>query len=134
MRRVTPAVYQGAYADAVNFEGLKAEGITGVLNVAGDANYEIFEKGFEHARVPMRDGPGNPTGTVEAAATVLEMLVRRGHRVLVHCMVGRSRSPAVVLAWLVEFTGRSFAEAEEIVRSRIPEAQIHPAHLMELRG
>lgn len=134
MRKVTPHIYQGDYHDAVNYPGLAGAGVTAVLNVAAEANYEIFQKGYEHARIPMVDDPRNPMGIVRGAATVLEMLLRQNHVVLVHCMVGRSRSAAVVLAWLIEFKAMRYEEAMDYLTRRLPQAQINPCHLLELRS
>lgn len=43
---------------------------------------------------------------------------RTGSRVLVHCVVGQSRSVAIVLYWLVWSRNMGFYEALELVRSK----------------
>ena len=134
MNQVQPRIFQGNYFDAVNADLIKGSGITCILNVAFEANYETFAKGSEYARVPMIDGPGNPLGMMRAAAMTLESLYGHGHSVLVHCMHGRSRSAGVILAWLMVFRGMNYEEATALLHEKLPKAVINPAHITEIQA
>ena len=58
---------------------------------------------------------------VDAAIEMVNELLDGDKKVLVHCIVGRSRSPAVVLGVLMSW-GMPFAKAYTFLRERHPEA------------
>src|SRR5262245_24827231 len=65
--------------------------------------------------VHLNDGP-NPTPSFRAAVETLERLVADHGRVLVHCRAGRSRSVAVVAAYLTRSESATAAAAMDLVR------------------
>ena len=56
----------------------------------------------------------------------LEGLMLVGHTVLVHCRLGVSRSPALVVAYLAQTEGMTVAAARLMVKTKRPVVQIHP--------
>jgi protein-tyrosine phosphatase len=76
------------------------------------------ERGLECVRVvPLDDGP-NEVVVFREAVSALQELVARFNRVIVHCRAGRSRSIAVVAAYLMKVRQLEADEALEFVRAK----------------
>jgi protein-tyrosine phosphatase len=70
-------------------------------------------------RVPIRDfDPIDLRAKLKKAVSALDALVRRNHRVYVHCTAGVGRAPAVAIAWLAWCQGWEMDEAVRHVRQR----------------
>jgi len=65
-----------------------------------------------------------PKQIIDEALEFIHENLQAGYKVLVHCNLGESRSPAIGLLYLAKFTDRlpkrSLAEAEAAFRSRYP--------------
>ncbi|KAF8187711.1 protein-tyrosine phosphatase-like protein [Pholiota molesta] len=55
---------------------------------------------------------------LENACTYIDMALRAGWNVLVHCQQGVSRSPAIVIAYLIRQHGMTFDAAYALVRRK----------------
>ena len=76
------------------------------------------------------DGPGNEVTTLIAAVYVLEQLLRRHDKVLVHCHAGHSRAPTVVGTYLASRNGyeaNNFAKAMHEIKHKRPKVKINAA-------
>lgn len=115
LNKITENIYIGSSADAQHRkQHLRAAGITAILNVARDlTNATTTHREFEMYHIGIMDGGGNNTLVAKAACSVLEALVADGHKVLVHCHEGKSRSPGLVAAYLVK-QGK-FNDVEEAI-------------------
>ncbi|MBI2871642.1 MAG: dual specificity protein phosphatase family protein [Chloroflexi bacterium] len=126
---ITKDIAVGAIEDALDYRGLRARGITGVLCLNGFPTFLALE-GFAWRLVEMVDGMGNPPQALAWALAELRELAR-SHRVLVHCSEGVSRSPFVVACHLAMSRGIPLEEGIEMVRQRRPGTQIS-SHLLPL--
>lgn len=102
MDKITDQIWIGSSQDALfRQDTLKELGITAVLNVALDLDNPMLScKDFALHKVGLMDGEGNPVQHIDAAISTLLGLVAQGHKILVHCHEGRSRSVCVVAACL----------------------------------
>jgi len=126
---ITDRIAIGNRRDAMNFDSLVSNGIDAVLNVAYDLDISYFEfyheKEYkfevEYQKVGLIDGPGNKPSTFAAAVYMLDQLLERHDKVLVHCHAGVSRSASVVATYLSQVNGISFEEAINLVKEKRPE-------------
>lgn len=104
MNKITDKIYLGSSQDAQHRKReLKEAGITAILNVARDlTNTTTTHKEFEMYHIGVMDGGGNNSSMASAALLVLSALVLDGHKVLVHCHEGKSRSAGLVAAYLTK--------------------------------
>ena len=116
---VTDKIAIGNYAQAERADVLSKAGFRGMLSVRcetsvlpPDSGVEIFE------RVPLIDGSGNDFASFERAVFTLKELVENHAPVFVHCHAGRSRSPAVVAAYLAMEHGLGADAALEFVAQK----------------
>jgi len=97
---------------ASNLEMLKVLGIQAVVNVSDDIpNFFQDDPAFEYHRVPVVDSPDENLHNYFAnASNFIERNLLQGRGVLVHCMFGVSRSPSLVLAYLMRAHGWTYRE------------------------
>jgi protein-tyrosine phosphatase len=122
--RVLEHLYLGSWKDANDATLLQSMGITHVLNTAKEVK-EIPEPverlQLIYKTVPISD-------SIEAADVLshhfdeaflfMDEALHSGGRALVHCRRGISRSPAVVIAYLMEKHKRSFDHCFDVVKSK----------------
>lgn len=96
---------------------------------AFDIAYYVSE-GYNVLHIDINDGegPGSPLDDgrdladyLDDATAFIAAHIRRGC-VLVHCGAGKSRSVAVVVAYLCRYAGMSYTEALSLVKARRPGA------------
>ena len=111
--------------DAGTERFVRATRATHVLNCAEECSAEGYPTGFEDKpliswKVPMIDDEdgAEPEDIIAAAWKIHEWLdsPRAGQVVLVHCRAGISRSPTVVMAYLILHCDMTFDDAEALVR------------------
>lgn len=125
MTELIPNLFIGNWAEA---ESCAPHGFH-VVTVAVDSQFV----GHEHFRLV--DGPGNDPAVFRAAVDAVVASHRIGRRVFVHCVGGRSRSAAVIVAAAAQLTGRGLCDVyDELLRKHDGPgrgARIHP-HLSVL--
>ena len=132
---ITDRIAIGDRHEAQNLNLLFESQIDAVLNVAYDLDISHFNQvppshhkfQLEYQKVGMIDGSGNQPTTLIAAVYMLDELLERHQRVLVHCHAGVSRSSTVVATYLAHKDGMNFDEALEFVKSKRPRAAPNPA-------
>jgi protein-tyrosine phosphatase len=88
--------------DDLDLNKLRANGITGVLNVAVSINVSrAIANHIEYCKIAIRDNEDNLTTTLQAAVMVMDQLLANHQKIMVNCRVGASRSVTVVALWLV---------------------------------
>lgn len=96
--------------------------LTAVLNLC-EHHYGNLAMVLIHA--PLMDEVYLPSHEWQSRVHALQQLLSRGHTVLVHCRLGKSRSPALITAYLAG-AGWDLQEALLLVMRRRPLVQIHP--------
>ena len=112
-----------------------------VLNVAADGWYggivpasALRGKDWRRShKVGLIDGPGNTYAQFRAAILLGDALMGGGQSLLIHCIGGVSRSPAVAAAVLCHNASFNLGQAVEFIKKRRPEVEIRP-ELLELAG
>jgi protein tyrosine phosphatase (PTP) superfamily phosphohydrolase (DUF442 family) len=132
LNQIIPNLYVGsclACTDAI--DRLKATGITAVLNLQTDDDFDLEninwqrlaeayrQVNIEVVRIPVR-GPGVLQVKLNDCLEALRNLLGKGRVVLVHCTDGQNRAPTVVIAYLHRILGWTLDEAIRQVESQWP--------------
>lgn len=124
---VWPNIFIGDEKTALELEGLKVLGVTHVLNAAeGTVNSVRTGAGFycganiQYLGVEAEDKPTFDLSQHFSATTrfIHQALNHPHNKVLVHCVMGRSRSVTLVLAYLMKKHALTAAQAIQHVRRR----------------
>lgn len=107
-------LYLGSFDVASRCEMLKMLGISHVLNTVPTSS-NLYTTSFTYHTV------SSTPPDFEECNKFLDTVQAEGHKVLVHCMTGASRSPSVVVAYLMHLRGWDLAAAARWVRD------VHPA-------
>ncbi|XP_057713534.1 dual specificity protein phosphatase 18 [Corythoichthys intestinalis] len=115
---ITPTLFLGGADAALNGILLARKGVTLIVNATLSHSCPLYP-GVEILHVPVRDLPGARLGDH------FEPVGRRIHgnragATLVHCAAGKSRSPALVLAYLMRYHGLTLCQAHRRVRNVRP--------------
>ncbi|KAL7633793.1 UNVERIFIED_CONTAM: hypothetical protein RMT77_015749 [Armadillidium vulgare] len=117
--QVLPFLYLGNAKDAQDSRILEAHGIQRVLNVTSLPPPP--PDGRDRKTLPAHDsGQQNLMQYFDEAIDYIDEARRVGERVLVHCQAGVSRSPTIVLAYLMKHTRMTMVEAYKLLKARRP--------------
>ncbi|CAH2052397.1 unnamed protein product [Thlaspi arvense] len=118
-------LYLGSYDNASRSELLKTQGISRVLNTVPMCQ-NLYRNSFTYHCLS-----DEKVLQFDDAIQFLDQCEKDKARVLVHCMSGKSRSPAVVIAYLMKRRGWRLAESHQWVKQRRPTTEIFYQQLEE---
>ena len=98
----------------------QAWGITRIMNCAEEHSKHQYPVDLPLVCIPLEDDAYCAAESqIVAAAGQLQDWVSKGEKVFVHCKAGISRSPTVVMAWLIAYQKYSFDDAWcKVVKAR----------------
>ncbi|XP_077363539.1 dual specificity protein phosphatase 18 [Festucalex cinctus] len=121
--QITPTLFLGGADAALNGALVARKGITLIVNVTLSHPCPPYP-GVEVLRVPVRDLPDARLGD-HFEAVGRRIHANRPGATLVHCAAGRSRSPALVMAYLMRYRGVSLRRAHLWVRDLRPGVSVN---------
>ncbi|KAL3700766.1 hypothetical protein R1sor_018788 [Riccia sorocarpa] len=120
-------LYLGSYDNASRAELLKAQGITRILNTV-PACQNLYKNSFSYYSLKE-----DKTLPLDECVEYVEQSRRDNARILVHCMSGQNRSPAVVIAYLMRHKRWRLPESYQWVKERRPSINLTPAVAQQLQ-
>jgi protein-tyrosine phosphatase len=79
------------------------------------------------------DDDSNSLDEYEKKIDIVWELLQKHHKVVICCVAGISRSNAIALGVLVKYFDMDFYEALELIREKVPRANISPGHISQLK-
>ncbi|PKA52820.1 Protein-tyrosine-phosphatase IBR5 [Apostasia shenzhenica] len=113
-------LYLGSYDNASRGELLKTLGISRILNTVPTCQ-NLYKNSFTYHCLPAGDKL-----QFDDAIQFLEQCDKDKARVLVHCMSGKNRSPAFVIAYLMRSRGWRLSHSFQWVKDRRPPVELTP--------
>ncbi|KAG8387073.1 hypothetical protein BUALT_Bualt03G0215400 [Buddleja alternifolia] len=114
-------LYLGSYDNAARAKLLKTQGISRILNISiVPACQNLYRNSFTYHC--LQDEKVLP---FDDAIQFLEQCEKDRARVLVHCMSGKNRSPAIVMAYLMKSKGWKLGQSYEWVKERRPSVELN---------
>jgi dual specificity MAP kinase phosphatase len=116
---ILPYLLIGNQRDAANRERLIELGVTHILNVTAQLPLHFESDGITCKRLPATDsGSQNLKQYFAEAIKFIDGAHEAKGRVLVHCQAGVSRSPTIVIAYLMARNHQNLCEAFSFVKER----------------
>ncbi|XP_068172768.1 dual specificity protein phosphatase 14 isoform X2 [Antennarius striatus] len=118
--QVCPGLFLSGLDPALNPGVLSSRNITLIVNASGleGVSYPPMDN-LRVLHVPVQDQPHAPL-SLYFHSVAEEIHQNRPGATLVHCASGRSRSPALVMAYLMRCEGLSLRQAHQLVLERRP--------------
>ena len=119
--RVIDTLFLGDKNTVKNSSELLSHEVRLVVSVAGGALQ--LPAGVEQVRLHVKDdNQDSLLPHLDEAVKLIDQHLSQGSTVVVHCQAGISRSPAVIMAYLIRFKGMTVEEALEVVKRVRPRA------------
>ncbi|KAG3010889.1 hypothetical protein JG687_00012123 [Phytophthora cactorum] len=129
--QVFPGLFVGSIHAAFNVETLKSSKISHVLNLAG--SYATFPEDFTYLSLSIRDKEyASLLSCLPVAAVFIDAGLKTGG-VLIHCAGGRSRSPAVAMAFLMMKQQMSYSDVSAHVKTLRPVVSLNTGFEAQLK-
>lgn len=101
MSQVIPQLYVGSIQAAESIHHLKDTGITHIIQAMGGMD-PMYPKDFTYKVLNIRDSPTeNIERYFENVVQWISQAMDKGGKILVHCWSGVSRSPSIIIAFLM---------------------------------
>lgn len=113
---ITPGVYLGNYAAACDKPLLDSLGITHILTVAADLP-PMFSDSLTYMQVSALDTDSEDLFPAFAQCNSFIVSAASTGKVLVHCLMGISRSSTIIIAFLIQSSNLSFESAFSLAKS-----------------
>ena len=114
--QVVPGLFVGSIHCSFNEVGMRNAGVTHIINTSGTP--ATYPSTFTYLSISIRDKDySNLLSCIPACNIFIEAGLESGGSVLVHCTGGRSRSAAIVTAYLMSSKEILFNKAFHIVKT-----------------
>lgn len=118
MTEILHGIYIGSESNARNLEELSSEHIRHIVNVTSHVPLYHSEH-FQYHHIPADDTQKqNLLDYFDQAYSFISQAIENNERVLVHCVAGISRSPAIVISFLMRYTHMKMNDAYEFVKTK----------------
>jgi protein-tyrosine phosphatase len=118
MDEIRPWLYIGKYRDTLDKNHLNSKSIKAMLQLAD----RIEESGINSLFLPVEDMRPTLSAFIKQGVDFILAEKEKGHKVLVACGAGISRSTAFCMAALKEVEGLSLLEAFKEIKRKHPES------------
>ncbi|KAL9258841.1 Protein-tyrosine-phosphatase IBR5-like protein [Drosera capensis] len=120
-------LYLGSYDNASRSELLKSQGISRILNTVPSCQ-NLYKNSFIYHCLS-----DDKSLDFDDAIKFLEESKKEKARVLVHCMSGKNRSPAIVIAYLMKSKGWRLTQSYQWVKEHRPSVELSQAAHQQLQ-
>ena len=118
MTHIIDGLFIGSESNAKNLEELAAEQIRCIVNVTSHVPLYHSDQ-FQYCHLPADDTQKqNLLEYFDQAYTFIRNAIENNEKVLVHCVAGISRSPAIVIGFLMKHAKMSMNDAYEFVKRK----------------
>lgn len=132
--KITNFIYLGAAENAINNDDeFKKLNINVIINCASEIHYES-NMGYIIEKFPMEDDDDSSLlEYIDDVNDIIHKHLTNGKKIYLHCAYGISRSPAVLIYYLMSHKQFTYDNALEFLQKIRPIIEINPNFERELR-
>ena len=120
------SIYVGSAKNAADWYFLDTNNVQAVVNVTEEIpNFYSNHLAYHNIVIGDVEGANMGTSSIADAVAFIDDQLREGKSVLVHCFMGRSRSVAIVCAYLMTHLNMGLDDAYEQVKENRPNININ---------
>jgi protein-tyrosine phosphatase len=112
-------LYLGSLEDAISKKDMEKLNIKIIYNVAKECRSEYFHLGIKVNNYPIIDSSKfkiNPY--IDRIIDDINRNISNRDPVFIHCRMGRSRSVAIILAYLIKYNNKTLSESLQYVKNQ----------------
>ena len=114
--KVTPNLFMSGYHSAKDFYNLRHHNINHIVNLTSHKCKNIFLDNFDYSSFELSDNSSfDLKPQLDIIVNIINQQIKQGKRVLVHCRMGVSRAPSIVLAYLIKVMNIEYDKAFEFL-------------------
>ena len=118
MTHIAHGIYIGSEFDAKDLDKLRSENIQYIVNVTAHVPLHHNDK-LHYCHLPADDtSRQNLIDYFAPAYNFIEQAINKRAKVLVHCVAGISRSPAIVISFLMRYAHMNLTDAYDLVKRK----------------
>lgn len=118
-------LFLGTIKNANNLEEIKDLGIKYILNCANDVQCKNISNYIKYCQLNLTDSPDiDITTFFDQAFSFIELARTKKEKILIHCKLGVSRSPSILIGYLIKHMGYTAESALEFLKSK--RSQVYP--------
>ena len=130
---IVDGLFMGSIHCSFNEQGIKEAGVTHIINTSGTP--ATYPQSFTYLCITIRDKDyANLLSCIPACNIFIESGLESGGNVLVHCTGGRSRSAAIITAYLMSSLQYTFDHAFSLVKGARSLANCNSGFERQLRA
>eukprot|EP00164_Ancoracysta_twista_P004040 GFYU01005423.1.p1 GENE.GFYU01005423.1~~GFYU01005423.1.p1 ORF type:complete len:183 (+),score=47.77 GFYU01005423.1:154-702(+) len=132
--QILPFLYLGSYWNACNAREIGKLGVTYIINLAAKDCHSRFPNHLHYLNVSVDDDEDVDIRQIfEACFHFIQEAVANNSKVMVHCMLGSSRAPTLVAAFLMMLMNMSTDKAIDHIKKRRPNVNPNPGFIRALK-
>ena len=133
--KIIPNLYISSYKSASNKSLLESENIKIILNLTAHKCENLHPSLIKYYSYSIADNSHfNLDANILEALNLIKEATDKNIKVLVHCQMGISRAPTIVIAFLIKYKFMSFEDALNLVKNKSPSADPNLGFLIQLRN
>ena len=132
---IIPNLYISSYKSASNRSLLESENIKIILNLTAHKCENLYPSLIKYYSYCIADNSHfKLDANILEALKIIKEAIDKNNKVLVHCQMGISRAPTIVIAFLIKHKLMSFEDALSLVKNKSPSADPNLGFLIQLRS
>jgi len=119
MKHICDHIYLSSLDDALNLRLIKFNNIKTVIRLADENHYDItspYDESIQYCYISIDDTHAGKYKLLTACREAYDIIINTKGNVLVHCNMGRSRSPSVIIYYLMRQYKYFYKEAIDLIR------------------
>ena len=132
--QITSNLFMSGYYSACDINLLNANGINHVVNLTAHKNKNLHEDKIGYSSFSLADNSNfDLTSVLEEILSEIAKLLAKGKKILIHCKMGISRAPSIILAFMIRIQGMTYKEAFSKLQNINPKISPNFGFLLQLQ-